>query len=275
MEGTIRPELRDAFFAAVKYPVRSSAAMAVKMLEAQKARSRYMGQTDKTMEYRESSMLQAANRSMAAYREIQRLTDYYNNEMAGGKWKGAMNMMPRDLYVFFPPTLPYMASSAGTDAFSLPYQSKPITASDFIACNACDHDAASKGCQPIQMLGHSMNAVAVPKGGEIVYHFTTQNDGEATLYTAMIPTQPNDKGDLRYSISIDGSEPVTISLKEKSRSEFWKKSVLRGQALKDTSVTLKKGQHTLTIRALDEHIIIDQWMIDFKKGRKFYVIPAK
>ena len=275
VEGTIRPELRDAFFAAVKYPVRSSAAMAVKMLEAQKARSRYMGQTDKTMEYRESSMLQAANRSMAAYREIQRLTDYYNNEMAGGKWKGAMNMMPRDLYVFFPPTLPYMASSAGTDAFSLPYQSKPITASDFIACNACDYDAASKGCQPIQMLGHSMNAVAVPKGGEIVYHFTTQNDGEATLYTAMIPTQPNDKGDLRYSISIDGSEPVTISLKEKFRSEFWKKSVLRGQALKDTSVTLKKGQHTLTIRALDEHIIIDQWMIDFKKGRKFYVIPAK
>lgn len=275
VEGTIRPELRDAFFAAVKYPVRSSAAMAVKMLEAQKARSRYMGQTDKTMEYRESSMLQAANRSMAAYREIQRLTDYYNNEMAGGKWKGAMNMMPRDLYVFFPPTLPYMASSAGTDAFSLPYQSKPITASDFIACNACDYDAASKGCQLIQMLGHSMNAVAVPKGGEIVYHFTTQNDGEATLYTAMIPTQPNDKGDLRYSISIDGSEPVTISLKEKFRSEFWKKSVLRGQALKDTSVTLKKGQHTLTIRALDEHIIIDQWMIDFKKGRKFYVIPAK
>jgi thiol:disulfide interchange protein DsbD len=35
-----------------------------------------------------------------------------------------------------------------------------------------------------------------------------------------------------------------------------------------------KGKHTLKIKALDDHIIFDQWMLDFKKDRKFYVIPV-
>ena len=119
-----------------------------------------------------------------------------------------------------------------------------------------------------------MNAVSIPKGGELIYEFETQQEGEAVLYTAMIPTQPNDKGDLRYQVTLDNQEPVVISLKEKYRSEFWKVSVLRGQALKQTPIKLSKGSHTLKVKALDDHIIMDQWMIDFKKGRKFYVIPV-
>ena len=270
-EKLIRPELKEAYFAAVKYPTMAANAMAVKMLEAQKARSKYQGQTDRAMEGREDYMQEASARSMAAYREIQRLTDYYNNNLAGGKWKGIMNMMPRDLYVFYPPTLPYLGNGVVKTA---EYVNRPINLQDAIACNAYDYDAASKDCQAIQMLGHSMNAVSIPKGGELVYHFTNQREGEATLYTAMIPTQPNDKGDIRYSIQIDDQQPVVISLKEKFRSDFWKLSVLRGQALKQTAVKLSKGDHTLRIKALDDHIIMDQWMIDFKPGRKFYVIPV-
>jgi quinol monooxygenase YgiN len=109
----------------------------------------------------------------------------------------------------------------------------------------------------------------------VVYEFEVQQEGEAVLYTAMIPTQPNDKGDLRYQVSLDNQEPVTISLKEKYRSEFWKQSVLRGQALKQTPMTVQKGKHTLKIKALDDHIILDQWMLDFKKDRRFYVIPTR
>jgi hypothetical protein len=151
---------------------------------------------------------------------------------------------------------------------------------DAIARNAYRYQSATDGVQPIQMLGHSMNAVAIPKGGEVVYDITVRegmqvpDNGEAVLYTAMIPTQPNDKGDLRYQVTLDDQEPVVISLKEKFRSEFWKQSVLRGQALKQIPVQVKKGKHTLKIKALDDHIIIDQWMIDFKPNRKFYVIPA-
>ena len=38
---------------------------------------------------------------------------------------------------------------------------------------------------------------------------------------------------------------------------------------------LGKGCHTLTIRALNDHIIVDQWMVDFKQDRKFYIIPVE
>ena len=124
------------------------------------------------------------------------------------------------------------------------------------------------------MLGHSMNAVAIPKGAELSYEFDSPQEGEAVLYTAMIPTQPSDRGDLRYSVQMDDQQPVVISLKEPYRSERWKLNVLRGQALTKTPVNLTKGKHTLRVKALDDHIIFDQWMIDFAKDRQFYVIPA-
>lgn len=195
--------------------------------------------------------------SHLAYEDIAALTQRYN-ALADGKWNGLMDAAPRQLPVF-------------EDVCGRLSDDEPFNG---IACNAVEHDAASKGCQPILMLGHSMNAVSIPKDGELVYHFTTQKDVDGTLYTAMIPTQPNDKGDLRYQVTLDNQEPVVISLKEKYRSEFWKLSVLRGQALKTTPVNLQKGKHTLKIKALDDHIIMDQWMLDFKKNRKFYVIPV-
>ena len=273
----VRPELRDAYFAHVKYPVWASYMMATKMLYAQKARSRYQGQTDKAMEGREDYMKQTAATSIRAYRRIQELTKQYN-ELAGGKWQGIMNMMPRELPVFNPPTLPYLPEDLTLQAPVL--KSSTPRGTDFVARNACHYQASyplsleGAGGGPIQMLGHSMNAVSIPKGGELTYEFETQQEGEAVLYIAMIPTQPNDKGDLRYQVTLDNQEPVVISLKEKYRSEFWKVSVLRGQALKQTDVKLSKGRHTMKIKALDDHIIMDQWMVDFKKNRKFYVIPV-
>jgi len=195
--------------------------------------------------------------SHLAYEEIIALTHRYNT-LGHGKWKGLMDAAPRQLPVF-------------EDIYGQLSDDEPFNG---IARNACDYQKATAGIQPIQMLGHSMNAVAIPKGGELTFTFTTEQEGDATLFTAMIPTQPNDKGDLRYQVQIDNEAPVVISLKEKYRSEFWKLSVLRGQALKQTPVKLSKGTHTLKVKALDDHIIMDQWMLDFKKNRKFYVIPA-
>ena len=237
----IRQQLKDAYFAAIEYPIYAAAAMSHKMLG------------------------DSAN-SHRAYEEIQSLTRRYD-ALRDGKWQGLMDASPRKLPVYEDVRarlLPSRSPASMTEE-----SSTPLKASD-----ACDFSEATPGCQPIQMLGHSMNAVAIPKGGELTFRFKVEQEGEAILYTAMIPTQPNDKGDLRYTVQIDDQSPVTISLKEPYRSEFWKLSVLRGQALKQTPVTLQKGPHTLTIKALDDHIIADQWMIDFKPDRQFYMIPA-
>jgi len=231
--------LQDAYFAAVLYPVHASAAMSRKML---------CDSVD----------------SRRAYEEIQQLTERYN-QLRDGKWRGLMSAAPRALPVF------------GQVRTSL----APPTADDtnYISRNAFDYQSATsalKGTEGgiVQMLGHSMQAVAIPRGCTLTYEFYAESKGDAMLYTAMIPTQPSDRGDLRYQVQLDNGAPVVISLKTPFRSEEWKQRVLRGQALSKTPVHVAKGPHRLRITALDHHIIADQWMIDFTPDRSFYVIPA-
>lgn len=269
-EQLVRPELKDAFFAAVKYPVYCAAAMATKQLQAQEAR--HIARNENF--HNDDEALEAAVRSVKAYREIQQLTETYNHQLAHGKWSGLMDMAPRGLPVFQAPSLPGQV----TDEEMSKYVQEPIDAKleqdGCVVYNACNYQSATDGVQPVEMLGHSMKAVRLPKGGSLTYRFYAK-PGEAVLYTALIPTQASDKGDIRYSVSVDGGEPVVYSLKEPFRSERWKVNVLRGQALRTQPVTLSGGNHTLVITALDDHIVVDQWMIDYKPDRSFYMFPVK
>ena len=218
----VRQSLRDAFFASIEYPVFAAAAMNRKIL------------SDSVESHR-------------AYNEIQQLTQHYN-EMNHGKWRYLMDAAPRRLPVFedVHATLLHTPHSS-----LLPPRIIP----------ASEYTEASAGVKTIKMLGHSMNAVALPKNGELTYSFSVERDDQYTIETALIPTQPNDNGDLRFSITIDGGSPTVFTLKEPFRSEQWKQNVLRGQALRDLKAHLSPGPHTLTIQALDNHIIIDQIFI--------------
>ena len=112
------------------------------------------------------------------------------------------------------------------------------------------------------MLGYSMNAVSLPKNGELSYLIDYPANQDASLKIALIPTQPNDKGDIRFSVSIDGGESTIFSIKEPFRSEQWKRNVLSGQAVKEIKVRWTKGLHHVVIKALDNHIVVDQLTIE-------------
>lgn len=272
VEKTIRPELKDAFFAAIKYPIYASAAMATKQLEAQEARELARPESF----HKDDEAMTSAVRSELAYREIIQLTDYYNNKMANGKWKGIMSMAPRDLPVFKSPALPDKISDEEIAKFNEtePYNDK-LDTDKCIVRNACDFTTASDNAYTVEMLGHSMKAVSLPKGEELTYQFNTSRRGDAVIRIALIPTQANDKGDIRFSVSIDDNDPVVFSLKEPYRSERWKQNVLRGQAIREVKTYLGWGTHTLKIKALDEHIIVDQWMVDYDPEREFYLFPIE
>ena len=179
----VRPGLKDAYFTAIKYPVLAAAAHARKLLHG----------------------------SEEAYQEIQELTHYYNKEVGNGKWNGLMDMQPRKLPVFDAPKgeriFVRMDSLAGDGKVV-----HPIEQDGTIARNAADYQEASKGAEAIDMLGHSMEAVSLPKNGTLSYDFDIAKDGDALLKVAVIPTQPNDKGDLRFSVSVDGAKPTVYSL---------------------------------------------------------------
>ena len=279
-ESLVRPELKDAYFAAIKYPVLAADAHARKILYAQKARQLALNQNVNKMVFDSSDpMFVATAESQKAYQEVRQLTGYYNEDMTQGKWAGVMNMQPRNLPVFGAPTLPTLLSDKEVDAClngKKEGKRHSLDADGTIARNAADYQQASAGIQKIQMLGHSMEAVALPKGGELKYTFSTEKDGNAVLRIALVPTQPNDSGDLRFSVSIDGAAPSVFSLKEPYRSERWKLNVLRGQAVRELKLdNLKSGSHTLVVRAVDPHIVVDQWMIDYQANRKFYLFPVE
>ena len=182
--------------------------------------------------------------SHRAYEEIQALTKRYN-EMNGGKWRHLMDAAPRKLPVFDN----VHAQLTGTD--------QPC----IMMLKAADYQSASNGTRIIQMLGHSMNAVAMPKDGHMTYDIMFEDEGDYILQTALIPTQPNDDGDLRFCVSVDDRQSVVYSFKEPFRSEQWKQNVLSGQAVRNTKVHLHQGHHTITVRALDNHIVFDQLRI--------------
>lgn len=85
-------EKRDAFYQLVLYPVRASNMMNRKMLLAYKSR-------EYAKQGRASANAYAAE-SKRAYDTILSETDYFNNVVSGGKWKGIMSSRQHDRLVF-------------------------------------------------------------------------------------------------------------------------------------------------------------------------------
>ncbi|MCM1021836.1 MAG: glycosyl hydrolase 115 family protein [Muribaculum sp.] len=271
VETEITPQLHDAFFAAIKYPVASAANNAVKMLEAQRSRQYASGS--------DNIALIAAAKSQNAYQNIRRLTEYYNNKMTGGKWQRSMDMSPRNLPVAGAPALPVLLTDSEIEhwlAQEPSAQTQSPSHYGIITSDASSYRNSNGKIRAIDMLGHSNRAVELGKGSSLTYEFSVDEPmKEPQLTIAMIPTHSTDNGDIRYSVTIDNGTPIEFSLKEPFRSERWKLNVLRGQALRTVELPeLSIGSHTLKITALDKHIVVDQWMIDTKKGRKFYLLPT-
>ena len=269
---------RDAYFASILYPVEASAAMAEKMLYAQLARERVRTTYGPGIWKTDSTMMAAAAMSEKAYQKIRTLTRIYNEELAGGKWKGLMCEMPRHLYAFWAPQLPVNLTDAEIEEWSRYAESwkaekLETETEEYYACNASGFSYTSKHVIPVQNLGHSGAAVPVEKGQRLDFMFNLRRSGKAILRIAVIPTQANDKGDIRFSVSIDGNIEQVISIKEPYRSDRWKENVMRGQALVEIPIEIGQGHHNLTFTALDDHIILDQWMVDFNTQRKFYMLP--
>lgn len=80
-------QLRDSYYQLVLYPVRCATFMNVKMLYAHRSRV-YADQGRTSADY-------YAEKAQTAHEQIIKETDYYNNELAGGKWNKMIMWNPR------------------------------------------------------------------------------------------------------------------------------------------------------------------------------------
>ncbi|KAI8904532.1 hypothetical protein DFJ77DRAFT_552235 [Powellomyces hirtus] len=134
------------------------------------------------------------------------------------------------------------------------------------------------GAQVVAGLGHSGSSVilSASTSAYLEYSIWTTATGAANITTYVMPNQPVAlKGDIRISVSVDNGAAQTLSFLTPHRSEDWKLWVLRNQTpLKFKHTFATAGLHKIKIKALDEGIVVDQLLVDFKTERKFYVVPV-
>lgn len=163
------------------------------------------------------------------------------------------------------------------DAFDRTVDLKPLTIStnDVVAKNAWEWSSASKSAALCPLVGHSNKAVKLPKGAMLNYKFFSSQSGDARFTLAVIPSYGATNKSMRASVSIDKATPVVCQFGEAYNSKQWKFDLWRGQALKSFYVTLPSGSHSIEIKALDDDIIIDQWILDYDVDREYYVFPVQ
>lgn len=261
----------DKYFTMIEYPVRASALMAVKTLEAQE--SRLIARP--VSFHHDSEALESAARSIRAYRKLQALTSLYDNAMARMGLDVDMNAAPQGLAVFGKPLLTDTLSEKEIHEYgNYTHADAHMPNLKAITSLAASYASASKGAMAINMLGRSMRAVRLNASDTVTYRFTSGTIG-GTLRLAFVPTHALDGGMTQAEVRIDGGEPRTVIITDGMRSERWTKGVLRGQALVNLPVALEPGSHTLTIKALSDRVTLDEWMIDDDSDRQFYVFPIE
>lgn len=283
IEKTLPAGQRDGFFEIVKYPIFSAALIAEKELEAQEAR--HIARPG--LFYKDDEAKAAAAVSLNAYNTLKQLNAYYAR-IGKGKWANFINSKASEMQA---PQLPGTLraneiKSLMTDAFNrnTDFLALSTYTNDIIAKNAYEWQKGYNAPQSqgkdaerirlIPLLGHSNKAVKLPKGATLNYTFYSRNGGDARFTLAVIPCYLDNQKNMRVSVSIDRAEPVVCQMKEIFNSKEWKFDHWRGQSLKNFYVTLSSGNHTIEIKALDDNVIIDQWVVDFDVDREYYVFPV-
>ncbi|HRZ97713.1 MAG TPA: glycosyl hydrolase 115 family protein [Paludibacter sp.] len=230
ISSSIPESKKSAWFQLIEYPVVATAQMNKKILYGQLARH---GKADWSL-------------SDKAYDQIVSLTKHYN-ELNGGKWKYMMDAAPRDLAVF--KKIPH-------DTVSTPLQQ---TLNPLFLFNGIDYKNY-QGIKPI-VLGHGYErkAICIEKNTTVNYVFKSKKSQTVRIEIALAPNHPVEGKDIRFAVSLDNEPEQLIDFRTFGRSEEWKLNVLRNQAIRKINFVIKKaGKHTLSFKAVDEGVVLDQ-----------------
>lgn len=268
VEKKLPPEAHGAFFELVEYPVKAAA--------------------------RENEKILAPEKAQFAQDEIQRLTDAYNNQIAGGKWHLMMSDNPRGQLNFAAPKvaqasrLPSERASASIETSLTKAGETPalLSGADFVEQNnrvvmEAEHASAfisgkDANWQKISGLGYNGEAVSVfpttvavrsepqkilSESPCLQYKIYFQNPGDWKFTVRALPTFSVETGKpQRYAIALDDEPPQIVSMPF-SMSETdrrWQENVLRNAALTSSvHPVANPGLHTLNIWMVDPGIVLD------------------
>jgi hypothetical protein len=248
----IPSEQRDAWFELVDYPVRAAALANHRFFDAE-AFDRLIGE-------RPDEARARAARARAADAEIAALTRRFNEEIAGGKWRGIMSVEPADGSWTSFRQRPFAAPAA--DATTPRLAPAPVEDEGLIVVEA--ETAGGAGWRRIDGLGRGGAAMTAgdvrepSKAGAALDYAMTLPAGAWTLDLDLLPTFPlNGQTALRLAVSVDGGAPVSVVAPRKVGDKAWAQGVTDGRLRVASGLTLCGGERTVRVTAVDPGVVLD------------------
>ncbi len=226
LKAQIQPELADAWYELVEYPICAAAA------------------TNRKYYYGEMAKYGAKNwsESHAEYQRILDLTAGYN---ALERWHGMMGLGAPNWGPFNEPA---QEVSIPKEKVFLPENPDAVLA-EFQGLDS------SEKLLPAYELGYHMKAAILPAGKKAVFHFDVQAATDLKVRIAMIPTHPVSGFQLRYRVWLNGEELGVVNIYAKDRTSAWCWNVVRNRTTAELSLAGSSG--ILEIEALDEELLLD------------------
>ena len=236
VEKNIAPELHDTFFELVEYPVKAAALENEKFLAPQK--------------------------SASAQTKIDGLTDFYNQPLAGGKWRGMMSDNPRK-------QLDYQSATNAVIEGTNPYIVIEAEHAAFVpgkdACwqkiSGLGYDGEAVAIFPTTVAVRNTPEKVLAESPCLQFKLDLKTAGDWKFIVRALPTFSVETGKpQRYAIALDDATPKIISLplSQDERNRVWGENVLRNAALTSSvHPVASAGQHTLKIWMVDPGIVLD------------------
>ena len=276
---------QDSYFQLVEYPVLASAA----------ANRRYFHQEQYGRWFHsELAMAKAHGRlALAADTEIKQLTEKFNTAIAGGKWRGIMNVEPADnLWRSFrqsPEPLPsanllrakpiktleYKAHGGANAQTAEVYieaenfsRSKKLNQQTWQVVKQLGRVGGSIGLYPVKH--QQKNLKNLEKNSSYVeYDFQLPEAGDYLINFQLLPTFPVSEAiglRLAYSLSGEQNPPTLLELKRKSKTKAWAQAVLQSKASLNAPLkNMRQGKHTLRVYGIDSGVLLDRIFI-YREG---------
>ncbi len=299
LAATIPAEKKDAYFELVLYPVRMAAL----------TNEVFVGDTFNKQYAAEKNPLANSYAGMieGALAQIDKDTAYYNDTLAGGKWKDIMTAKgtTSPQWGFKWPTPEKVGD--GKDAPALPAPEREATVAQtsnspafaekdgYVSIEA-EHPTrtvAKNGVQwqVIPGLGRTGDTMAVfpvtapsvdpekvaSDAAAMEYDFTTDKSGDAAVTVYCLPTRRiNDVRGLRYAIAIDHETPQVVDFNQEQEGRAWQQNVMRDAAITVTKHgAVAAGKHTLHVWAVDPGVVMDKIVIDLGGAKPSYLGPPE
>ncbi len=297
--ATVPTSKKDAFYQLVLYPVRGAAFANERFFAAEIAREFGARSPATGIEW--------AKRSVAADAAINDETKYFNETLAGGKWRHimspemgpgqwpSMRSTPPKIALtdfptgkaqsFAPPSSQYRrpGTRSSKTLFSEWERIVSIEAENFLR-SAPAHGFLWRVIRGLGKTGDSVSLFPARSrtfngsAPALEYQLDIATGGDLTAYFYCIPTQPLIPGNgLRLAYSIDGGTPQVVAADRDTEvsSRQWSENILNQESIARAHLSLTKGRHTLRVHAVDTGVVLDRIVLAFSDLPKSYFGPAE